>query len=764
MGRSRIRLYVILSIALALRLFFALTCTVAPDYSDMATYNELAVSGGFPTALPPAYPLFLRAVYAVFGRLNYTAVFVVQALLSVAMVYLVYLVARRIGGEGAGLAAAIIATVYPNFIAYNLTTMTEAVTLLLVMLLLAAIVLEGHPRRSSVLAAVALCAGFYVRPSFLFFLPGVLPLVRRRLLLLGVVALLIGPWFVVKTVTGSGANRGARMFYKSYNERSDGISNYDLSESELGRSDLPSSEYLREAIEFIRNNRWQTVNILYNKAALILCRGYDQYVLKDVVGTNKHILYLVYYMHIPIFLLGAILMIRYYEPGLGVLVWPTVSYLALIFAVAFFKFRYRLPVEPMFLMATGILVARAAGSPALRRVLPKHGEDRAAKKKRAKERRKKRGESAGQETSGMSVRELGGMIRAGIRDRWKVLAVLLVVSAGIRILFVVPYGVVPQEEETLRLVRLAVEGGFGPGDPPLYPLLVRAVFSLSGGTPLFPLYVVQGLIGSLTVLLIFATALRVFGRAAGIAAAVVAAVYPSFLGYGVTIAPGFLVIFLFALLTALLVSGLRDPERSAAAGLIVGLGTMVQPWFVLLVPGSLLLTRRRAVFLGVLALTLLPLAIRNSISSGTIVPVYPAGAFGLSLENFTGLEDPLMIVDNLYFNAAILLSRGWAKQIEVDLAGIVYLARYGYVVIMLLGAGGMIRYVGREQRALYLPLLGYLLVQIFFSRLLFEQRLLIEPLLALYAGRLLAGWAGAAGTLLRRRGWNFGRRPGVLQG
>ena len=762
MGRLRIRVYVILFAALAIRLYFALTCAATPDYSDMASYNELAVSGGFPTALPPAYPLFLRAIYAVFGRFNYTAVFVVQALLSVGTVLLVYLVTRRISDERGGMIAAAIATVYPNFVLYNLTTMTEAVTLLLVMLLLAAIVLETDPRRSSLLAAAVLAAGFYVRPSFMFFLPGVLPLVRRRMWLLGLVVLLVAPWFVVKAATGSGANRGARMFYKSYNERSDGISNYDLSETELGRNDLPSSVYLREALDFIRSNKWQTVNIIYNKAALILCRGYDQYVLRDVIGTNTIIVHLVYYMHIPIFLLGLVLMIRYYEPRIGVLVWTTVSYLALIFAVAFFKFRYRLPVEPMFVMASGILLSRISRS-ALPTWLRRGGDERSKGKRRA---RRRTGERSGPDPDapGLSLGGLAGALRVGVRSHWKTLVVLLVLSAGLRILFVVPYGVVPSSKENLDLVRLAVEGGFGPADPPLYPLLVRAVFSFSGAMPLVPLYIVQGLIGSLGVLLIFAIGMRVFGRTAAVAAALVATVYPSFLGYGVTIAPGCLVVFLFILLTAALTAGMRDLETSIASGVIVGLGTMVQPWFVYLVPGLLPLTRRRWAFIGALALTLLPLAVRNSIVNGSPVPVYTAGAFGLGLENFTGLEEPLAFIDNLYFNSAILISRGWAKQIDLDLAGIVYLARYGYVLVMLLGVGGLIRYVGREQRALYLPALGYLLLQILFSRLLFDQRMMIEPLLMLYAGRLIAGWAGAARTALRRPRWNSGAPAGVLKG
>ena len=108
------------------------------------------------------------------------------------------------------------------------------------------------------------------------------------------------------------------------------------------------------------------------------------------------------------------------------------------------------------------------------------------------------------------------------------------------------------------------------------------------------------------------------------------------------------------------------------------------------------------------------------------------------------------IIDNLYNNAAVLLSRGWDKQQRVDLTGTVYMARYGYVILMTAGLAGLIRYVRREQRKLLLPILGYFLVIVLFSRFLFEKRPLIEPVLVIYAGVLLAGGYRLLVRLLRR--------------
>jgi len=70
MKRQDYRIYSILLLAFVLRFYIALTTRAVPDFSDMALYNELATAGGFPTSFPPAYPLFLRLIYAVFGAYN----------------------------------------------------------------------------------------------------------------------------------------------------------------------------------------------------------------------------------------------------------------------------------------------------------------------------------------------------------------------------------------------------------------------------------------------------------------------------------------------------------------------------------------------------------------------------------------------------------------------------------------------------------------------------------------------------------------------
>ena len=106
---ERHTLLVALLFAAGLLVRFALvfTCRAIPNYSDMAEYNYLAVEGQFNPHRPPVYPLFLRAIYALCGTYNYTAVFVVQSLISSAGVLLMYWSVSRMWNRRAALIAAV---------------------------------------------------------------------------------------------------------------------------------------------------------------------------------------------------------------------------------------------------------------------------------------------------------------------------------------------------------------------------------------------------------------------------------------------------------------------------------------------------------------------------------------------------------------------------------------------------------------------------------------------------------------------------------
>jgi hypothetical protein len=77
------------------------------------------------------------------------------------------------------------------------------------------------------------------------------------------------------------------------------------------------------------------------------------------------------------------------------------------------------------------------------------------------------------------------------------------------------------------------------------------------------------------------------------------------------------------------------------------------------------------------------------------------------------------------------------------------MAQYGYVVLMAAGLAGLARYGGREHRKLLLPMTGYLLVAVLLSSFTLGRRVILEPMLVIGAGILLAG---AGRFLLSRLG------------
>ncbi len=138
--RDRIVLAAVMLLSLAVSLPFAVVFNkVSPDgvlYNDIA---EHILSGkGFtqdvrdtPIVVPPLYPLFLAAVYAVFGVGNTIAALVVQSVLLSAAVGLCYLLGRRLFGRPVGSMAALLFAAYPLSIYWNGYVLTETLYVVL---------------------------------------------------------------------------------------------------------------------------------------------------------------------------------------------------------------------------------------------------------------------------------------------------------------------------------------------------------------------------------------------------------------------------------------------------------------------------------------------------------------------------------------------------------------------------------------------------------------------------------------------------------
>jgi 4-amino-4-deoxy-L-arabinose transferase-like glycosyltransferase len=357
---AKITLLAIFAAAAALRIYLGATSGFVPDFSDMQDYNELAVDGGFDTYLPPLYPLFIRLIYAIFGSYNYNAVFIAQGIITSMMILMIYDVVRRVSNEVGALSAAAICAVYPNFIAYGLTTMTEALSIFISVLLVWLLFIPFGDTKKAILLGCVLAAGIFIKSAILFFVPATLLTSRKRMIQLLVLLALLTPWIVRNAVVHEKvapvSDTGALNFYATYNPAATGSKHVLAEDTPLKTYDHDQMTYVREALEFIVHNKWKTIDITYNKLSILLSRGWDTFVLKDVIGKNPTLKNIMLYGYLPIAIFGFIGLARLYDRRNRIIAYMMFSYLLFSILLAIFKLRYRVLIEPMLIMYTGMLI------------------------------------------------------------------------------------------------------------------------------------------------------------------------------------------------------------------------------------------------------------------------------------------------------------------------------------------------------------------------------------------------------------------------
>jgi 4-amino-4-deoxy-L-arabinose transferase-like glycosyltransferase len=363
MSGAKIALVAIFVAASAFRVYLGATCEFLPNFSDMHDYNELAVEGGFNTYLPPLYPLFLRLVYTIFGNYNYKAVYVVQALITSLAILLIYDTVKRVSNEVAAFSAAVICAIYPNFIAYSLTTMTEALSIFIVVLLVWLLFKPFDDTKKAITLGCVLAAGIFIKSAILFFVPATMLTSRKRLVQLLVLIALLAPWIVRNAVVHQKvapvSDTGALNFYATYNPAATGSKHVDAERTPLKTYDHDQVTYVREALKFIVHNKWKTMDITYNKLSLLLSRGWDTFVLRKVVGKSSTMNNIMLYAYVPVAVLGFIGLARLYSEHNRIIAYMMASYLLFSIVLAIFKFRYRVLIEPMLIMYTAMLIGSA---------------------------------------------------------------------------------------------------------------------------------------------------------------------------------------------------------------------------------------------------------------------------------------------------------------------------------------------------------------------------------------------------------------------
>ena len=169
--------------------------------------------------------------------------------------------------------------------------------------------------------------------------------------------------------------------------------------------------------------------------------------------------------------------------------------------------------------------------------------------------------------------------------------------------------------------------------PPLYPLMLAAIYEVCGQSPL-AVRLWQAFLGTVTCALLFGIGRHLGGERCGLIAAALGALYPLMVFFcSALMAETLLVLLTTAVvLLALRMESLPTRRNAALTGFVFGLALLckpvVLPWLPLLLwgwwrrcpPGEVRRAARVALVLGVCALTLAPWTARNAAVTGYFVP------------------------------------------------------------------------------------------------------------------------------------------------
>lgn len=247
-------------------------------------------------------------------------------------------------------------------------------------------------------------------------------------------------------------------------------------------------------------------------------------------------------------------------------------------------------------------------------------------------------------------------VREAIRRVPRALAAVLAVALAARIATVLatPDYTPLYDAADYHRHALSIAGGDGyPGSafvdgatafrPPAYPYLLAAVYELTGSS-YTAARLVGALLGTLAVLLVYVIGRRLMTPAAALAAAAVAALFPSLVFWNAALLtePLFLALELGAVLAALVARDRASLRWAAAAGALAGAAALSRSNGILLVPvlavGVWCLRPRLsvralaapAVLVASAALALAPWAVRNAVELDAFVPISTQGGLGLA--------------------------------------------------------------------------------------------------------------------------------------
>ncbi|UCF06915.1 MAG: glycosyltransferase family 39 protein [bacterium] len=301
-------------------------------------------------------------------------------------------------------------------------------------------------------------------------------------------------------------------------------------------------------------------------------------------------------------------------------------------------------------------------------------------------------------------------------------------------------------------VAKALEWKLTQSDAPIYPLFLKVIYSIFGEGNHTSALIIQGLIGSLMVIVIYLLVLQVCNRRAALLSAGICGIYPAFIIFEISLFPESLLIFLAVCIMALSVSvKINQKKKSILLGALMGLGMLTKPTFLFFLPGLALTTKKRLLFLLTLIIVLIPWTARNAVVSRTLYPLYQPKAYMVDLSKYTFSKESLGLFNRLYTNTSFVLRKSWDEpnmpKLFENRHNNTGLLQYSYTVVLILGLIGMVRFYRKEHRQFMLPVLLYIVLVIFFTFVKHRYRMLFEPALIVYTAILLAGGSCEARSL-----------------
>jgi hypothetical protein len=330
---------------------------------------------------------------------------------------------------------------------------------------------------------------------------------------------------------------------------------------------------------------------------------------------------------------------------------------------------------------------------------------------------------------------------------WDILAVILLLAFVLRMWFALSYDstLYDQAGEGVRYVGMVGGEPVDSSSPPLYILFLRICLGIFGRGAAKAAFVTKGILGTISVALIYYIAREISDRTTAVISAAISAIYVNYMMAALALSPRVPGIFILFVVTLILLRANEGWKVNGLAGAILGIGILVDPYLLLFAPGFLLLSRNRKIFIGVLFIVVLPWTLRNSAREGMPLPVYHPSAFELDIKRWMigSLEKMYQLVDRLYINGSMLFSigGGWVQSTSStaneNIRNSSSFGAYLYMVIVLGGLVGMLRYHSKKHRLFLYPVLIYLGIMVLFSTTRNTNRLLAEHIAIFYSAFLL---------------------------